>query len=131
MDLFDRIEYIVDIETNGNINSFSRKAGINPETLRSSLKKRKSFPSYDVLSRILKTYYWVNPDWLMLGNEPIERIEANNERKLYEVIEEYKKKENRLLTIIESQQRTIEQLSTQIKNEKAPEEKNTQIGKGA
>lgn len=131
MDLFDRIEYIVDIEANGNINSFSRKAGINPETLRSSLKKRKSFPSYDVLSRILKTYYWVNPDWLMLGNEPIERIEANNERKLYEVIEEYKKKENRLLTIIESQQRTIEQLSTQIKNEKAPEEKNTQIGKGA
>lgn len=128
MDIFDRIQYLVDREAAGNVNNFSKRAGINPETIRSALKKRRSFPGYEVLSKILLHYSHINPDWLMLGNEPINRPQNFT---VQEPIERYMSKEDRYLSIIESQQRTIENLSTEIKNSHAHGETNALIGKGA
>lgn len=128
MDIFDRIKYLVERETGGNVNSFAKKAGLNPETVRTAINKRQSFPSYEVLSRILLFYPDVNPDWLMLGNEPINRPQVNT---MQEPIERYMNKEDRYLSIIESQQRTIENLSVEIKNSNAPGETNALLGKGA
>jgi len=131
MDIFDRIKYLVERESGGNVNNFCKKAGINPETVRSAINYKKSFPSYEVISRILLTYSWVNPDWLILGNEPMQRQDTNNNQNIKEIIERYNEKEDRLLSIIESQQKTIEILSNKIKNNNAPGETNAHMGKGA
>lgn len=131
MDIFDRMKYLIERESGGNVNNFCKKAGINPETVRSAINYKKSFPSYEVISKILLTYSWVNPDWLILGNEPMQRQDTNNNQNIKEIIERYNEKEDRLLSIIESQQKTIEILSHKIKNNNAPGETNVHMGEGA
>lgn len=120
MDIFDRIVYVIDKESKGVVSSFARKAGINPETLRSTINNRTSFPGFEVITKILSTYNWINPDWLILGNMPIERIKSEETKNKLDSIEMYSAqndmREERLIAIIESQQRTIENLSKKEKD---------------
>jgi len=116
VDIFDRLQYIVDKEGCKNLADFSIRAKVKYETLRGTLKYKRSKPGYEVLKNIIINIEWVNPDWLMTG-----RGDPEKKKDIPEVIENvissevYRKKEDRLLTIIESQQRTIENLS---KNER-------------
>ncbi len=114
MDIFDRIQYIVD-KQGDKLAEFCRKSNVNYETLRGILKYKKSNPGYEVLKNIILNVAWVNPDWLMTGRGDPERkveiISAEEPEHIYEL----RKKEDRLLTIIESQQRTIENLSKNVR----------------
>lgn len=112
MDIFERLQYIVDKEGYKELADFARKAKVKYETLRGTLKYKRSKPGYEVLKNIIINIEWVNPDWLMTGrgepeiktDVPVEMIDQVSTLEL-------NKKEDRLLTIIESQQRTIENLS--------------------
>lgn len=112
MDIFDRLQYIVDKEDCKNLADFSIRAKVKYETLRGTLKYKRSKPGYEVLKNIIINIEWVNPDWLMTGRgEP--EIKINDPAEIIDQVStiELSKKEDRLLTIIESQQRTIENLS--------------------
>ncbi len=119
MDIFDRIIYVIDKESKGVVSAFARKAEINPETLRSTIKNRTSFPGFEVITKILSTYNWINPDWLILGKEPIERkISEDIQNKLDIDMHSIQPedREERLKSFIESQQRTIESQQRTIEN---------------
>lgn len=113
--IFDRIRYVIEKECNNKIALFSKKTGIGDQTVRNIVKYEKSYPGYEVLVKIIQTFYWLNPDWLLLGDEPIERNKKYDVQDKINTVSEpiniYKDKENRLISIIESQQRTIENLT--------------------
>lgn len=112
MDIFERLQYIVDKEGYKELADFARKAKVKYETLRGTLKYKRSKPGYEVLKNIIINIEWVNPDWLMTGRgEPEIKIDVPVEMIDQVSTLELNKKEDRLLTIIESQQRTIENLS--------------------
>ena len=115
MDIFDRLQYIVDQQGDKDLAEFSRKSNVKYETLRGILKYRRSKPGYEVLKNIIENIEWVDPNWLMTGRgDPKKKEDVVEEKKVHIVnnsAESYLRKEDRLLTIIESQQRTIENLS--------------------
>lgn len=115
MDIFDRLQYIVDQQGDKDLAEFSRKSNVKYETLRGILKYRRSKPGYEVLKNIIENIEWVDPNWVMTGRgDPKKKEDLVEEKKVHIVnnsAESYLRKEDRLLTIIESQQRTIENLS--------------------
>lgn len=77
-DIFDRISYLIDKEAGGVADKFGEMIGFSGQAVRyvSSLKRNK--PKYDMLVSILQTFVCVNPDWLLLGKEPILRQEGTS-----------------------------------------------------
>jgi len=67
MTINDRIALIIR-EKNLNPNSFSALIGVNSTVIHNILKGRNK-PSYDILTKILKTVKDLNPEWLMNGTE--------------------------------------------------------------
>lgn len=65
--IFDRIRYIIEIECNNVLAQFSKKTDIGDQTVRNIVKYERSYPGYEVITKILQTFYWVNPDWFLLG----------------------------------------------------------------
>lgn len=132
MDIFDRIQYVVENNANRDLAEFARVINVKYETLRGSLKYKKSKPGYDVLKSIIEHIEWVNPDWLMTGRgEPFKKDDKSKEVQMYDVpvtmsepVAIYLKKEDRLLSIIESQQRTIESQQKSIENLSSKDLKN-------
>lgn len=111
-DIFDRIQYIIDRE-GLNIFSFSKEIGVVDQTMRNILKRRGSKPSFEVLSKIIQRYAWVDARWLITGVKQ-EAKEINNivgpgtagfDESFYK-------------QLITSQQKTIENLSEVIRDSK-------------
>ena len=120
MDIFDRIQFIVDKQEDKDLAEFSRFVGVKYETLRGILKYRKSKPGYEVLKNIIEKIDWLNPEWLMTGRGEAEKTHENFEIKSAQIknktLDISRTKEDRLLSIIESQQKTIENLSKNKQN---------------
>lgn len=110
--IFDRIQYIIDKE-GLNISSFSKDIGVVDQTIRNILKKRGSKPGFDVLSKILQRYTWVDARWLMTGVES-KMVKTNN------IVDSKKGDFDELFykQMISSQQKTIENLSVAIRDAK-------------
>ncbi|BCI63118.1 XRE family transcriptional regulator [Coprobacter secundus] len=66
MDVRERISQIIEIKKL-NKNSFSKKVGIQPQTLHHILKGRQTYPSYQVLEKIALTFTDINLRWLITG----------------------------------------------------------------
>ena len=65
--IFERLSYLVDNEAHGNLSEFARIIGVNNQTVRYIVKLHRNYPSYEVIYKILQTFVWLNPDWLLLG----------------------------------------------------------------
>lgn len=110
--IFDRIQYIIDKE-GLNISSFSKEIGAVDQTIRNILKRRGSKPGFEVLSKIIQRYAWVDARWLMTGIEQ-NVVETN---KIIDS-ENVGFDESFYKQMIFSQQKTIENLSEAIRDAK-------------
>ena len=95
--VFERMDYILEKE-GMTIANLSKKSGINDQTLR-GIYSRRSKPGYDFIVKIVNSIEWVDANWLVMGESSGCSSENINDR---------------LLSIIESQQRTIENLTSKI-----------------
>lgn len=102
----DRIRYIIEKEGH-TISSFAKKIGSIDQTIRSLVNNRNK-PSYDVLVKIIESFYWVDANWLVMGEK--EKREDDDKKKLYSLIDAQQK-------TIENQQRTIDRLTERLVKE--------------
>lgn len=100
-----RIKFLIDSLYNGNISLFCRSVGIKQPTLNTIVGERQSKPSFDILYAIASNVASLNVDWLITGEG-----EAFSDKKGDNL-----QKDEKEFSIIESQQRTIENLSETIK----------------
>lgn len=105
MSVQERIRKIADDLFNGNISAFCRAVDIKQPTMNTILGERQSKPSYDVLSNIVNAEALnISAQWLLTGKGEMLKSSSSKE-------ESSPITNERLLSIIESQQRTIENLS--------------------
>ena len=77
MEIQDRIVSI--IEAKGlNKKTFSEAVDIQPQTLHHIVGGRRTYPSYDVIRKILYTYSDISERWLLLGEGNMEKKIAPN-----------------------------------------------------
>ena len=76
-DIFDRIEYLVEKETNGNSEKFGELVGVTGQTIRNVSKFKRNKPNLDLITKILQNFVWLSPDWLLLGKGSIHRKECS------------------------------------------------------
>lgn len=72
----DRILYIIDNQYKSNNKKFAETIGFSPQVVFNIVSGRKTKPSFDVIQSILSTNADINPDWLILGKEPILKIQS-------------------------------------------------------
>lgn len=105
MSVQERIRKIADDLFNGNISAFCRAVDVKQPTMNTILGERQSKPSYDVLSNIVNAEALnISAQWLLTGKGEMLKSSSSKEESAPITSE-------RLLSIIESQQRTIENLS--------------------
>jgi len=71
MTINDRIVAIIEHE-NLTVASFARKLSIGDQTVRSVCVLRRNKPSFEFLSKIIQTFEWLNPKWLLIGEGDME-----------------------------------------------------------
>lgn len=105
MSVQERIRKIADDLFNGNISAFCRAVDIKQPTMNTILGERQSKPSYDVLSNIVNAEALnISAQWLLTGKGEMLKSSSSKEEPTPITNE-------RLFSVIESQQRTIENLS--------------------
>lgn len=57
---------------NMTVASFARKLNIGDQTVRSVCVLRRNKPSFEFLSKIIQTFDWLNPKWLLTGEGDME-----------------------------------------------------------
>jgi len=77
MTINDRVVAILEHEKL-TVASFARRLNIGDQTVRSVCVLRRNRPSYEFLSKIIQTFDWVNPKWLLTGEGEME-ISPSNE----------------------------------------------------
>lgn len=75
MTIIDRIKFLIQELNGGKQADFAKALGASPQTI-SSVVKRGSNPSFNLIQSILATYPQVNPYWLILGKGDV-RISDN------------------------------------------------------
>lgn len=76
--IFERISYLVENEAHGNLSEFARMIGVNNQTLRYIVKLHRNYPGYDVICKILQTFVWLSPDWLLFGKGEYRRSQDSS-----------------------------------------------------
>lgn len=104
MDIRDRIKTVIKSE-NTNVASFARKIGVCDQTIRGIVCQRRNNPGYDVLSKIVEAYPYLNAEWLlvekgtMLKPQVHENLEDNFTTK--ELIQYIKEKDQKIEQLLE------------------------------
>jgi transcriptional regulator with XRE-family HTH domain len=98
----ERIVLIMN-DKNLNKNSFAKLIGMSQPTIK-QVENKENLPSLKFLLEILKAFPDISAEWLLTGKGAMLRTESNVESS----------REDRLIAIIESQQRTIEELSKKL-----------------
>lgn len=115
MTINDRVVAIIERE-NLTVASFARKLEIGDQTVRSVCVLRRNRPSFEFLSKIIQTFEWLNPRWLLTGEGEMEYQQACLEdeselksisRNLSELIKYIREKDDQ---IIKGKDEKIEQL---------------------
>ena len=73
-----RLEELIKHFCEGNKRRFSQMTGVSPTVISNMTGGRESYPSFDVIQRILSTYSNVNPDWFIFGTGSMLRNESEN-----------------------------------------------------
>ena len=89
----ERIRWIIDEFYNGHPKRLADALGASPATFTQILNKG-AFPSWKIITAILRLHADVNPDWLLHGKTPNLRDLSSNHHQLY-------KKNMRLRQMIE------------------------------
>lgn len=111
-DYLDRINKLVELE-NITVNRLETIIGASKNVLQKSIKNKTDIQT-KWLIRIAENFPRYSLDWLLVGRGEMLVDENSKKLTVSEPASVYKisnKKEDRLLDIIESQQRTIENLS--------------------
>lgn len=118
--MIDRIKKLIDKHSGGNVSAFANEISVRQNTLSQYLNAKRNV-SLDVVVKIAAAIPNVSTEWLLTGEgemfiTPEKKGEKENSSfGLLEILEKFDVKEERLLAIIESQQRAIETLSMTTK----------------
>lgn len=74
MTINDRLNKIIERE-NLTVASFARKIDIGDQTVRSVCVMKRNKPSFEFLSKVVQTFDWLDPRWLLIGEGSMERSE--------------------------------------------------------
>ena len=96
----ERICYIIEKEGH-TVGSFAKKMNVRDQTIRNITIGRNK-PGYDVIVKIIDSFEWVDASWLIMGQKNYK--EADKER-LYSIIETQQR-------TIEKQQETIDRITS-------------------
>lgn len=94
MDTFkERLEYLINQHSDGNVKKFAEKAGFSPSSLYYILNEERNSLSQDILMKISKTYK-VSLDWLsLMVDAPIYITDKTKnidyKDKYYDIMEKY------------------------------------------
>ncbi len=109
MTVQERIKTLIDTLSDGNVSAFCRTVGVKQPTMNTIIGTRQNNPSYDVLHNIINAESLsISAEWLLTGRGEMLKTSAPSARE--QPSEEY----SRLLPLVESQQRTIENLSRTV-----------------
>ena len=104
MDIIERIQQII-VHEGLNVSSFSRKIGVGDQTIRGIVVQKRNNPGYDVIAKIIQTFNWVDPEWLITGQgEMIKKTLLNkdeNTNTLTELVEYLREKDVKIEKLIE------------------------------
>lgn len=122
MEIIERIQQIIDHEKL-NISSFAKKIGVVDQTIRGIVIQKRNKPGYDLIVKILQTFNWVNPEWLILGKGEIQKANKDigsskyDTASLKELIDYLKEKDDKIEKLIE-EKTELKIKYNMIKNEK-------------
>ena len=100
--MIDRIKHIMDYY-NMSVNAFAQKIGSNQVTINQQVNGDRKV-SLDTILKIVNSFALIPTDWLLTGEGEMLKSSSPKEESSPITID-------RLMSIIESQQRTIENLS--------------------
>lgn len=106
MEIIERIQQIIDHE-NLNTSSFAKKIGVVDQTIRGIVIQKRNKPGYDLIVKILQTFNWVDPEWLILGKGEIQKANKGTGNSVYdtaslkELIDYLKEKDDKIEKLIE------------------------------
>lgn len=106
MDINDRINKIIEHE-NLSIAAFSRKIGVGDQTVRAVCVLKRNKPGFEFLSKIVQTFVWINPFWLLTGEGDMENKKCNEQQQfsnfnnLTEIITYLREKDKRIEELIQ------------------------------
>ena len=122
MEIIEIIQQIIDHE-NLNISSFAKKIGVVDQTIRGIVIQKRNKPGYDLIVKILQTFNWVDPEWLILGKGEIQKANKGTGNSVYdtaslkELIDYLKEKDDKIEKLIE-EKTELKIKYNMIKNEK-------------
>ncbi len=122
MEIIERIQQIIDHEKL-NISSFAKKIGVVDQTIRGIVIQKRNKPGYDLIVKILQTFNWVDPEWLILGKGEIQKANKGTGNSVYdtaslkELIDYLKEKDDKIEKLIE-EKTELKIKYNMIKNEK-------------
>lgn len=122
MEIIERIQQIIDHEKL-NISSFAKKIGAVDQTIRGIVIQKRNKPGYDLIVKILQTFNWVDPEWLILGKGEIQKANKGTGNSVYdtaslkELIDYLKEKDDKIEKLIE-EKTELKIKYNMIKNEK-------------
>ena len=104
MDIIDRLQEIIDY-AGLNVSSFAKKIGVVDQTIRGIVVQRRNKPGFDILAKILKTFTWINAEWLITGKGEMIKQETTakteNSPSLTELIQYLREKDLKIEKLIE------------------------------
>lgn len=116
MEISDRINQIMEREKL-SVAAFSRLTGIADQTVRSVCVLRRNKPSFDFLLKIVQTYEWVNPEWLLTGNGDMEKQSGDAACAPHDIarlVDYLKEKDKKIEMLIE--EKTIWKIKYELSN---------------
>ncbi|MCM1021395.1 MAG: hypothetical protein NC343_04025 [Muribaculum sp.] len=103
MEISDRINQIMEYEKL-SVAAFARKTGIADQTVRSVCVLCRNKPGFDFLLKIVQTFAWVNPEWLLTGDGNMKKQsddQISSPQDLTQLLEYLKEKDEKIERLIE------------------------------
>lgn len=104
MDIIERIQQII-VHEGLNVSSFARKIGVGDQTIRGIVIQKRNKPGYDVIAKIIQTFNWISPEWLITGEGEMLKKNLNhreeNANTLSELVEYLREKDVKIEKLIE------------------------------
>ena len=89
-----------------NVASFARRVGVVDQTIRGIVVQRRNKPGFDLMVKILQTFTWVNPEWLILGvgemsRSAFENMDSLQQQSIKDLVLYLKEKDIKIEKLIE------------------------------
>lgn len=104
MDIIERIQEIINYE-GLNVSSFAKKIGVVDQSIRGIVVQRRNKPGYEIISKIIQTFDWINAEWLITGKGEMIKSVSNNQTapmpSLAELVQYLREKDSKIEQLIE------------------------------